>query len=374
MALAACAAPERKQPEMGEIPSAVTTAEPEWIPWQVRAGKPVTHDPRERHLVEIRQLTFGDGENTQAYWSPDGHRLVWQSTRGGSGCDQIWEMDLGSGAVRRVSTGGGRTAFPFHLYPQGDRILFSSTLAAGAACPPKPDRSHGDVWALDPFQIYAARVDGNDRRLIIGGRGYNAEATVAPKGERMVFTSARDEDLELYTARLDGSDVRRITHAVGYDGGAFFSPDGSRLVWRASRPRGVELDEYRSLLARGLVKPAALEIIVGGAEGQNAHAVTRNGKTNTGPSYLPDSRRVIFASNVDAKPLDGHPPSFDLYVVDPDAPPTIEGVPPLERITYHEGFHGFPMFSPNGELVAFASDRHGSKPDEKNIFVARWVE
>ena len=32
------------------------------------------HDPRETHLEEVRQLTFG-GENAEAYWSPDGKHL-----------------------------------------------------------------------------------------------------------------------------------------------------------------------------------------------------------------------------------------------------------------------------------------------------------
>lgn len=377
-ALPACAGPApapRRPPEpLGKIPSAVTTAEPEWIPWSIRAGRPIAADPRERHLAELRQITVGDGENAEAYWSPDGHHLVWQSTRGGAGCDQIYDIDLGSGAVRRVSSGGGRTTCAFYFFPHGDRILFSSTLAAGEACPPKPDRSQGYVWALDPFQIYSARPDGGDRRLLLGGRGYNAETTVAPDGSRLVFTSTRDDDLELYTARLDGSDVRRITHTPGYDGGAFFSPDSSRLVWRAGRPKGAELDEYRALLARGLVKPTTLEIMVSGAEGQNARAVTRNGKANFAPSYLHDSRRVIFASNVDASPVHGRAPNFDLYVVDPDAPPTMEGVPPLERVTFYDGFDGFPMFSPDGEHLAFASNRLGSKPGETNVFVARWVE
>jgi Tol biopolymer transport system component len=373
--LSACAAPPHKKPEpLGFMPTAVTTAEPEWIPWSVRAGKPVALDPRERHLRELRQITFGDGENAEAYWSPDGHKLIWQSTRGGAGCDQIYEIDLGSGAVHRVSTGGGRTTCAYYLYPRGDRVLFSSTLAAGEGCPPKPDRSQGYVWALDPFQIYSARPDGSDRRLLIGGRGYNAETTVAPDGSRLVFTSTRDGDLELYTARLDGSDVRRITHEPGYDGGAFFSPDSSRLVWRASRPKGQELEEYRALLARGLVKPTSLEIMVGGNEGQNARAVTLNGKANFGPAFLHDSRRVIFASNVDASPSPGQAPNFDLYVVDPDAPVTMDGTPPLERITFYDGFDGFPMFSPDGEMLAFASNRFGSAPGETNVFVARWVE
>ncbi|MFT3773334.1 MAG: hypothetical protein QM820_48765 [Minicystis sp.] len=375
VAATACSPSERApRPPLGYIPTAVTSAQPEWIPFTIRAGKPIAADPRERHLTEVRQLTFGDGENAEAYWSPDGKKLIFQSTREGRACDQIYVMDLGTGDIKRVSTGGGRTTCGYFVFPSGDKLLYSSTLAAGADCPPKPDRSLGYVWALDPFQIYEAKLDGSERKLLVGGKGYNAETTVSFDGSRMVFTSTRDGDLELYTARTDGSDVRRITHTPGYDGGAFFSPNGARLVWRASRPKGPDLEEYHALLARGLVKPTALDIMVAGSEGQNARAITKNGKANFAPSYLPDSRRVIFASNFDAGPSQGRAPNFDLYVVDPDAPPTTEGMPPLERITFYEGFDGFPMFSPDGEHIAFASNRFGSKPGETNIFVARWVE
>ena len=61
-ALAACssAEPAAKEP-LGYMPTAVTTATPEWIPFSVRAGKSVAGDPRERHLTDLRQLTFGAG-------------------------------------------------------------------------------------------------------------------------------------------------------------------------------------------------------------------------------------------------------------------------------------------------------------------------
>ncbi|MEO7330469.1 MAG: hypothetical protein ABI193_17980 [Minicystis sp.] len=373
--LGACATPEPpvKEP-LGFLPSAVTTAEPEWIPFSIRAGKPVDADPRERHLRELRQLTFAQGENAEGYFSPDGKRLIFQSTREGVGCDQIFVMELGNGVTHRVSSGEGSTTCGFFAYPKGERVVYSSTHAAGAACPPKPDRSLGYTWPLDEHDVYSAKSDGSDRRPLLAGPGYDAETTVAFDGSRLVFTSTRDGDLELYTAKLDGSDIRRITHTPGYDGGATFSPDSSRLVWRASRPEGSALDDYKALLDKHLVRPTSLEIMVGGAEGQNARAVTRNGKANFAPAFLPDSRRVIFASNIDASPSPGKAPNFDLYLVDADGLPTESGVPRSERVTFYDGFDSFPMFAPDGEHLVFASNRLGSVPGETNLFVARWVE
>lgn len=373
LALSACSAPQSNTKELGAMPEVVTTAQPEWIPWAIRAGKPASADPREKHLADLRQLTFG-GDNAEAYWSPDGKRLIFQATPKGAGCDQIYAMDLGSGEVKQLSTGGGKTTCSY-FFPDAKHILYSSTRAQGAACPQKPDRSHGYVWALDEFDVYIGAPDGSDLKPFLAGPGYDAETTIAPNGSRLVFTSTRDGDLELYTANIDGSRVARITNAPGYDGGAFFSPDSTKLVWRAARPAGAELDEYKALLAQKLVKPGRLEIWVGGADGQNARAITNNGRANFAPSFLPDSRRVIFASNLDASPPStGRPPNFDLYVVDPDGPATATGGPAIERITFSEEFDSFPMFSPDGKYLVFTSNRHGSEPGETNVFVARWIE
>ncbi|MCU1348205.1 MAG: putative aminopeptidase, partial [Acidobacteria bacterium] len=224
-------------------------------PLAIGAGKPFdkTFDG-EKHLKDVRQLTFG-GENAEAYFSPDGTKLIYQATAERGGCDQEYVVDLKSGETKRVSSGEGKTTCGFFFYPSGDRVLYSSTHAAGAACPPKPDRSLGYTWALDEFDIYSAKPDGSDRRPLIVNPGYDAETTMAFDGSRMVFTSTRDGDIDLYTAKMDGSDVHRITSTPGYDGGATFSPDGGRLVWRASRPTGAELDDYRALLAKHLVRP-----------------------------------------------------------------------------------------------------------------------
>src|SRR5688500_10383774 len=74
----------------------------------------------ERHLVNIRQLTDG-GENAEAYFSPDGTRLIFQSTRQGVPCDQIFTMRIDGSDLRRVSNGTGRTTCGYYL-PGGTQI------------------------------------------------------------------------------------------------------------------------------------------------------------------------------------------------------------------------------------------------------------
>jgi len=317
----------------------------------------------ERHFAKLEQLTFG-GENAEAYFSFDEHRLVFQSTREGRECDQIYTLDLATGGVALASTGKGRTTCAYFL-PGDERLLYASTHAAGDGCLPPPDRSHGYVWKLyDEFDIYTARADGSDPQLLVSGPGYDAEATVSPKGDRIVFTSTRDGDPELYTIAVDGSDPRRLTTTPGYDGGAFFSPDGARLVYRANHPEGEEeLAKYRELQTEGLVRPTRLEIFVMNADGSEQRQITRNGKANFAPYFHPDGKRIIFSSNQD-DPLGR---GFDLYLIGDDG----QGV---EKVTTEPSFDGFPMFSRDGKTLVFASNRGGKSRGETNVFRASWQE
>ncbi len=318
--------------------------------------------PGERHLANVRQLSFG-GENAEAYWSFDGKLLVFQSTRDGAPCDQQYVMDADGSKVRRVSNGKGRTTCGY-FFPDGSRILFSSTHEADAACPPQPDMSMGYVWPLSDYQIFTARPDGSDLRVLAPSPGkYTAEATVSKDGW-IVFTSTRDGDLDMYKMKLDGSGLTRLTSEPGYDGGAFFSADGKRIVYRASRPApGKEMDDYLALLARKLVRPSKLEIMTMDADGSNVRQVTKLGAGSFAPFFLPDGKRIIFSSNAG----DPKARNFDLFLVNDDGTG-------LERVTTYEGFDGFPMFSPDGRKLVFASNRNGAKRGETNLFVADWVE
>jgi Tol biopolymer transport system component len=317
--------------------------------------------PGERHLANVRQLTRG-GENAEAYFSPDGRQLIFQSTRDGRRCDQQYVMRVDGSDVRRVSTGSGKTTCGYFF--DGDRkILFASTHAADTACPPRPDPSKGYVWRLDPFDIYTANADGSDLRRLTHYGVYTAEGTLSPDGRTIVFTSLKDGDLDIYTMRVDGSDVRRLTATPGYDGGAFFSPDGTKIVYRAWHPTDSALVQYRELLAQRLVRPNRMEIWVMNADGSDQRQITSLGGANFAPFFAPDGRRIIFSSNYKTP----RSRNFDLYLINLDGTG-------LEQVTTDPEFDGFPMFSPDGTKLVWASNRHGTTPGETNIFIADWKD
>lgn len=327
--------------------------------------------PGEDHFEHLYQLTWG-GENAEAYWSFAGDRLVLQRRNPEEGvqCDRIY-VTVGD-ELEQVSPGAGVTTCSYFL-PDDERVLFASTHAEHDSCPPPPDRSRGYVWPLHPeYDVYARDLATGELSPLITGPGYDAEATVSPTANRIVFTSTRSGDIELWTCDLEGDDLRQVTDEPGYDGGAFFSHDGERLVFRSTEftegREEEELSEYRELLAEDLVRPHTMEVYVCDADGGNRRKVTDLGGANFAPFFTPDDRAILFSSNHHD---DGRPAlDFDLFLVDLE---TGE----LEQIThYDEGrgkqFDSFPMFSPNGRWLAFSSNRGAGAPGETNVFVALW--
>jgi len=319
----------------------------------------------ERHLKNIKQLTFG-GENAEAYFSPDGKQLVFQSKRDNLGCDQIFTMNIDGSNVKMVSNGEGRTTCSYFL-KGGKNIIYGSTHGGKKECPANPDFSQGYVWAIyDDYDIYTATADGKNIKPLTKTPGYDAEATVSPNGKKIVFTSERDGDLDLYSMDANGENVKRLTTELGYDGGAFYSPDSKQLVYRASHPKTPEdVKKYKDLLAQNLVVPTTFEVWVMNADGRNKRQVTSLNAASFAPYFTPDGKRIIFCTNYFA--TDPRKRNFDLAVINVDGTG-------LERVTINETFDGFPMFSPDGKKLVFASNRNAAKTGDTNVFIADWIQ
>jgi TolB protein len=330
------------------------------------------HYANEKHFKNIQQLTFG-GDNAEAYFSFNGKYLVFQKTNPKEGieCDQIFIGKIpkkGEPFVpKMVSTGKGRTTCAAFL-KDGKHFIYASTHLGGDECPPVPDRKkYGNryIWPLySSFDIFMADTSGKIVKQLTNQPGYDAEGTISPDGKTMVFTSTRDGDLELYLMDLKTMKVKRITHSIGYDGGAWFSPDGKKIIWRASRPKTeTEIKEYKELLAENLVAPNNMEIWVANADGSNAKQITSFGQANWAPYFMPDSKRIIFASNHEYKR--GFP--FNIYTINGDG----SG---LTKVSRDKGFDAFPMFSYDGKKIVFCSNRNNGGTRDTNIFIADWEE
>lgn len=317
--------------------------------------------PEGTHLSNLRKLTNG-GQNAEAYWSPDGRRLIFQSTRPPYACDQIFIMNADGSDQRLVSTGKGRTTCGYFL-PDNRHIVYASTHEAGDACPPPPDRSKGYVWGVFPgYDIYLATDDGKIVKKLTDSPGYDAEATVNFLTGNIIYTSLASGDLELWRMRLDGSAKKQITKRKGYDGGAAYSRDGKRIVWRATTPDNQKaMQRYAELLKENLTEPMRMELFISDSNGRNVRQLTRTGCAAFAPTFTPDGKRVVFSSNMHN--CDGR--KFELYWIRTDG----SG---LERLTWFDGFVSFPEFSPDGRMLVFSSDWQARSRYEFNIWVADW--
>ncbi len=327
--------------------------------------------PKEKHFKNIKQLTWG-GDNAEAYWDLQDSKLVFQASNKawGDDCDQIYVMDPSK--VRQgekpqlVSTGLGRTTCSYFM-PNGKDVIYASTHLADKACPPTPERRTDGkyVWPIyESFDIFVADENGKIIDQLTKEPGYDAEATLSPKGDLIVFTSIRSGDLELYTMNLDGSDVKQVTSGLGYDGGAFFSPNGEKLIFRASRPQtDEEIKEYKDLLSEGLVQPTNMELYVCNVDGSELTKITDLGNANWAPYFHPSGEKVIFSSNHNSKR--GFP--FNLFMINVDGTG-------LEQISFDDTFDSFPMFSYDGTKLVFASNRNNGGTRDTNLFIADWVD
>jgi TolB protein len=327
--------------------------------------------PNERHFKNIRQLTFS-ADNAEAYFGFDNKHITFQRTAPKEGlmCDQIFYGDVTANPedtfrYRLVSTGKGRTTCSY-LMPDGKHFLYATTHLTADTCPKAPDRRDVKhyVWPIyDTYDIVVADLNGKVTKRLTQTPGYDAEATISPKGDKIIFTSTRNGDLDLYTMNLDGSDVRQITHELGYDGGAWFSKDGKKIVWRASRPKTVEdVKLYKELFAQGLVMPTQMEVFIANADGSDARQITHLGKANWAPNFTPDGRHIIFASDYEYER--GFP--FNLYLINLDG----SG---LEKVSRDGGFDAFPAFSPDGKTFIFSSNRNNGGTHDTNMFICDWV-
>lgn len=325
----------------------------------------------EKHLKNIKQLTFG-GDNAEAYFSFDDNMLVFQSNnpKWGLQCDQIFYFNINNATKdthrpKMLSTGMGRTTCSYFM-PGDSTIIYASTHLGDSLCPQEVKNTNGKyLWSIyDSYDIFVSDLNGKIIKQLTSEKGYDAEATLSPQGDKIVFTSDRTGDLELYTMNIDGSNVQQITKQLGYDGGAFFSPDGKKLVFRSSRPQTEEeKKEYKDLLSQGLVAPTNMEIYTCNIDGTNLKQITNLGKANWAPFFHPSGQKIIFSSNHHSDR--GY--DFQLYMINTDGTG-------LEKITSESYFNAFPMFSYNGKKLVFSSNRNNGNTRETNLFIADWVD
>lgn len=326
----------------------------------------VSQDPKV--IGARRQITQVGPRSGESYFSPDGSKLILQSERfEGNPFYQIYSLDLKSGRSELLSTGKGKTTCAWY-HPSMTKALYSSThldpdlkkKAQEEFDTRKSGQKAKYSWSYDDtYDIFEVNLKTKAQKRLTTVKGYDAEASYSPDGQWILFASNRtgyteklpaedqklfeqdpSSQMELYIMKSDGTNVKRLTNHLGYDGGPFFSHDGKKITWRRFTPNG-----------------ASAEIWTMNVDGSDPKELTHWKAMSWAPFYHPSGDYIIFTSN-----KLGYS-NFELFIV--DAAGTKEPV----RVSYWDGFDGLPVFSPDGQKLAWT---HRDEKGESQVFLADW--
>ena len=295
-------------------------------------------------LVVFAFAGCGGGDSTEA--EPPGGEIAFTVNDGGWG--EIWLMEADGSERQRLTE-----AEP----PEND--------AAGSGSPAwSPDGTHiafaAQIGTLEEDQrlteIYVMRADGTERHRLTTNMALDGSPTWSPDGERIAF--ARINEPGTASARsgivvmdADGGNEVQLTQVglPSFDLGPAWSPEGSQIAFTRAAP------------SAGSENPRA-GIYVVSPDGGEPRKLADDG---TGPDWSPDGTRIAFTSHRDGSGqtcFHECGTSGEIYVLDVESGAA-------ERLTESEANENSPAWSPDGSLIAFASDRSDPQAHANEIYV-----
>lgn len=271
-------------------------------------------------------------ESAEAYYAPDSLHVIAQtqdpeavapsSARAAGGALTYTFTDTGE-RIRRINDSGQDACSYF--FPDMKRLVWTSTR----------DNPHLPVgnWSDDRdyprgAELYTSKLDGSDVRRLTNNEYYEAEVSVSPNGEWIVFGRQIDGEMDLWRMRPDGSEETQITSTPDWQEGApFFLPDNETILFRAWKR-----SEYG-------ISPTPMTVFTIKYDGTNRVQRTFDKTMNWAPYPTPDGRHYVFVRIVP-------PNNWEIFLGD------LLGGDPV-RLTYNDSFDGFPSVSPDGTKMLF---------------------
>ena len=268
------------------------------------------------------------GDDKHPSWSPDGKRIAFVSDRDENA--EIYVMDDDGGNPQNLTNNPGRDSSP-SWSPDGKRIAFHSDR--------DNDRDHN-------IEIYVMDDDGGNLQRLTNNLTEDQYPAWSPDGKRIVFGARREEHFEtkfaityeIYVMDADGGNQQRLTENRQNDWGPSWSPDGKRIAFASDRKGDL----------------VNIEIYVMDADGGNEHRLTENRVHDTFPSWSPDGKRIVFGARREEHFETKFAITYEIYVMDADGGNQ-------QRLTENRKNDWFPSWSPDGERIAFSSDRDGNR-------------
>ncbi len=235
-------------------------------------------------------------------------RIAFISDR--SGHSELWVMDW-DGSNQTQLTKHGSIALSPTWSPDGTLLAFTSYLRGSPA-----------LFLLTPHEGYL--------RLLHDAGGVNSSASFSPDGKQVAFASSIDGNVDIYSMATEGQKPVRLTSARGIDTQPSWAPNGRQLAFTSTRS-------------------GSPQIYLMDKEGTNVRRLSFDGQFFDEPTWEHNGLRIVCTTKVGS--------SFQLAMID-----TVTGD---MTVIPAPGNNESPCFSPEGSMLAFASDRTG-KPQ---IFV-----
>ena len=222
-----------------------------------------------------------------------------------SGSSELWVMDW-NGSNPKQLTKHGTIAMGPAWAPDGKHLAFTSFLRGNPA-----------IFQLTPSEGYL--------RMLWDEGGVNSSADYSPDGTQIAFASSRDGNVDIFVMSADGGTPRRLTTARGIDTQPAWAPNGRQIAFTSSRS-------------------GSPQIYLMDVDGTSVRRLSFNGGFHDEPSWAPDGTRVVCTTR-DAS-------TFQLT--------TIDTVTSERTVLLGPGNNESPVFSPDGSMLAFSSDRTGT--------------
>lgn len=280
---------------------------------------------------DVRRIPH-EGVGAEFYFSPDGQTLIGNAKLEGDETHYVYTMNIETGEMVKINDKGEDACS--HFFPDGKRLIWTSTRDLTDL--PKGGYSDPNDYPTGA-ELYSSALDGSDVKRLTNNLVYDAEVGVSPDGKWILWSRQIDGEIDLWRMPADGTgEEQQITFTKGeQEGGAFYLPDSETVLFRSW--------DRSSQGQRGM--PMTIYTI--NHDGSNKKQITTEEGTNWAPYPAPDGEHFVFV-----KVLPPH--NFEIYL---RSLKTGEET----RLTYNDGFDGFPAISADGTMMTFSSGRQAPK-------------